>query len=45
MTGYGIRTMRNNPTLEGMAAVVPDVVFSKRIGSGTENANYQAVER
>ena len=32
MTGYGIRTMRNNPTLEGMAAVVPDVVFSNASG-------------
>ena len=42
MTDYGIRTMRNNPTLEGMA-VVP-MWFSTHQGR-TENTNYQAVER
>jgi len=32
MAGYNIKTIRNNPTLEGMAAVVPDVVFSNASG-------------
>ncbi|NLG88126.1 MAG: alpha/beta hydrolase [Clostridiaceae bacterium] len=33
MTGYSIKTIKNNPTLEGMAALVPDVVFSNAAGA------------
>ena len=36
MTGYSIETIRNNPTLEGIAALVPDVVFSNAAGAELE---------